>query len=255
MKIFSGKKVFYFLPLALWLLGQVYVLFYPRLLFVALALGGLLIVLSTKGLATKSRRLDWPLFVYFPLIFFAASSLYGTLIPNMYWVQTILLLNASFCHIYFKNLYYYFRYEAPDRIDLLDTFLMAGSVLSVFFAAAAAYGLPVFLGWSFWPLLGAFALLIFPLFFQTFILGSLNLKINWPFFLTAILLLTQAVGVIYLFPFDFNILGLLVAIIFYILFLILRLFIRGRFSGQILRFPLISSLIIIIILLLTTRWF
>ncbi|HZJ42007.1 MAG TPA: hypothetical protein VFD51_03255 [Patescibacteria group bacterium] len=255
MKIFSGKKVFYLLPLALWLLGQVYVLLNPRLFFVALALGSLLIVLSTKGLATKSRYLDWPLFVYFPLIFFAASSLYETLIPNMYWVQALLLLNSGFIYIYFKNLYYFFRYEAPDRIDRLDTFLMAGSVLSVFFLAAASYGLPVFLGWGYWPLLGFFTLLTFPLFFQPFILGSLNLKINWPFFLTAILLFTQAAGVVYLFPFGFNILGLLTAIIFYILFLILRLFIRGRFSRQIIRFPLISSLIIVIILLLTTRWF
>src|SRR5680860_1404323 len=182
MKIFSGKKVFYLLPLALWLLGQVYVLFYPHFFFVALALGAFLIVLSTRGLATKGRHLDWPLFVYFPVVFFVTSSLYETLILNMYWVQTLLLLNAGFIFIYFKNLYYFFRYEAPDRIDRLDTFLMAGAVLSVFFAAASAMGLPVFLGWSFWPLLGAFALIVFPLFFQPFILGSLSLKTNWPFF-------------------------------------------------------------------------
>lgn len=255
MKIFSGKKVYYILPLVLWLLGQVYVLFLPKLFFISLALGSLFIVLSIRGLATKSRRLDWPLFLYFPLIFFISSSFYGTLIPNIFWVQVLLFINASFVYVYLKNLYYFFRYEAPDRIDLLDTFLMAGSVLSVFFLAATVYALPIFLGWSFWSLLGLFNLAIFPLFFQPFILGSLNLRANWPFFLVGLIIITQISGVIYLFPFDFNILGLFASIIFYILFLTIRLYIRGRFSRQIIRFPLISSLIIVIILLLTTRWF
>jgi hypothetical protein len=254
MKIIRNKRIFYFLPLALWLLGQVFV-FYPKLFFVALSLGALFIVLATKELAVKNRRLDWPLFFYFPLIFFASSSLYGTLIPSFYWLQALLLLNAGFIFIYFKNLYYLFRYEAPIRIDQLDVFLMAGSVLTIFFLASTAYGLPIFLGWSFWPLLVTFSLAAFPLFFQPFILGSLKLKINWPFFLVVILALAQLAWVIYLLPFVFNVLGLLVAIIFYILFLTLRLFIRGNLSGRILRFPLILSSIIVVILLLTTHWF
>jgi hypothetical protein len=254
MKLLTGKKVFYFLPLALLLLGEVFV-FFPRFFFVSLALGGLLIVVSTKQLAAKDRRLDWPLFFYFPLIFFLSSSLYETLIPNFYIVQALILLNVYFVFVYFNNLYYFFRYGAPDRIDRLDTFLMAGSVLSVFFLAASAYGLPVFLGWSFWPLLAAFSLLTLPFFFQPFILGTLNLRKNWPFFLSAFFIMGQLAGVVYLFPFSFNILGLLTAIFFYLLFLVVRLFIRGRLSGQVIKFPLISGFIMIIILLLTARWF
>lgn len=253
-KIFGGKKVFYFVPVALWLLGQTFLNF-PQFFFVTISVGGLIIILATKALATKNWRQDWPLFFYFPLVFFIGSSLYETLIPNFYWVQLLLFINAAFMFVYFKNLYYFFRYEAPERTDRLDTFLMTASVLSVFFLASSAYGLPVFLGWSFWPLLAVLVALIFPLFFQPFILGSLRLEANWPFFIVVTLIMAQIAGVIYLFPFDYNILGLLTAIVFYILFLMIRLFVRGRFSGRILRFPLITSLIIVIILLLTTRWF
>lgn len=255
IKIFSEKKIIYLLPLALLLLGELYILFNSQLFFVSLALGALFITLTTKGLSIKSRALDWPLFLYFPLIFFIASSFYTTVLASPYLIQTLLLVNVFFIHIYFNSLYYFFRYNAPDRIDKLDTFLMTGSVLSIFFAGATAYALPVYLGWSFWPLLIVLAAISFPLFFQPFILGSLNLKTNRPFFIAALIIFTQIAGVIYLFPFSFNVLGLMLAIVFYVLFLILRLHIRGRLSSKLLKIPLIASLIIIILLLLTTRWF
>lgn len=255
IKIFSEKKIIYLLPLALLALGELYILFNPQLFFVSLSLGVLIIALSARGLALKNSTLDWPLFLYFPLILFISSSLYGTLIANPYLIQGLLLINVLFVYIYFNNLYYFFRYKAPDRIDKLDTFLMTGSVLSVFFAGATAYALPVFLGWSFWPLLFILSALTLPLFFQPFILGSLNLKNNRPFFISALIIFTQVAGAIYLFPFSFNVLGLMLAIVFYVLFIILRLHIRGRLSAKLLRLPLISSLIIIIMLLLTTRWF
>ena len=255
IKILSEKKIRYILPLALLLLGEVYILFNSQMFFVSLALGALLISLSTKGLSIKSNSLDWPLFLYFPLLFFISSSFYGTVVANPYLIQALLLINVSFIYIYFNNLYYFFRYKAPDRTDKLDTFLMTASVLSIFFVGATIYALPVYLGWSFWPLLLVLAGVSFPLFFQPFVLGSLNLKSNKPFFITAFIIFTQMAGVIYLFPFSFNVLGLLLAIIFYALFLILRLHIRGRLSPKLLKIPLISSLIIIIILLLTTRWF
>lgn len=254
MNIFAGKNAYYFLPLFLLILGQAFLML-PNLFFVCLSLGAIAIVFTTRGLAKVGRSQDWSLFVYFPLIFFLSSYLYSTLIPGTYWIYAIFLLNAIFLYVYFKNLYYFFRYKAPERIDKLDTFLMTGAVLSAFFLGACAYGLPIFLGWDFWPLLMYYGLAVFPLFFQPFILGSLRLKQNWPFFLVALVIFLQIAGVIYLFPFGFSVLGLMAAIVFYLLFLTLRLHVRDRLSMQLLRLPLISSLAIFIILLLTTRWF
>jgi hypothetical protein len=254
VKALRDKKTYYLLPILLLLLGELYV-FIPKTFLLALGLGILAIVLSVKGLASKRGNLNWPFFVYFPLIFFASSSLYATLVPNFYLVQALLLLNAAFTYIYYRNLYYFFRYEAPDRADEIDTFLMTASVLSLFFLASAMYGLPVFIGWNFWLLFIVFIFASMPLFFQPFILGSLNLKNNWPVFLSSIVIFSELAAVLYLLPFGFNVLALMAAIFFYISLLILRLLVRNRFSGKILRFPLFSSLIIIIILLLTTRWF
>jgi len=47
-KIFRHKNIVFFLPLFLWLLSQAFI-FRPRLFFMALALGFLLIVLTIKG--------------------------------------------------------------------------------------------------------------------------------------------------------------------------------------------------------------
>lgn len=254
MNIFKRRISVLLVPVALWLLGQLFLL-KPDLFFVAVSLGVLIIALSVRGLSLGSRRYDWPLFFYFPALLFISASLYETLIPNHYWVQALFLLIAGLIFSYLKNLYYLMRYEAPERAGKVDSISLAGSVLSFFFLAASIYGLPTFLGWSFWPLFFSSVVLIPLLTFQPFSVGRLNLKGNWPIFLMVNLGLLQIVAVLYLLPLRFNVLGLLAAFAFYMIMLVLRSVLRGNFSGRLLRFPLISGLIIVVIVLLTARWF
>lgn len=254
MNIFKRRISVLLVPVALWLLGQIF-LFQPNLFFIAVSLGVLIIALSVKGLSVGPRKADWPLFFYFPALLFISASLYETLIPNHYWVQALFLLIAGLIFSYLKNLYYFMRYEAPEKIGKVDSISMAGSVLSFFFLTASIYGLPTFLGWSFWPLFAASSVLILLLTFQPFAIGRINIKANWPIFLTVNLVLLQIVAVLYLLPLRFNVLGLLAAFVFYMSLLVLRLILRGNFSGRLLRFPLISGFIIMIIVLFTARWF
>ncbi len=253
LNIFRHKNIVFFLPLFLWVLSQVFI-FRPRLFFMALAIGFLLIVLTIKGLSAGKKQQDWPLFVYFPALLFLSSSLYATLLSNFFLIQGLALIVPMMIFHYLKNFYYFFRYSDQDRTEKLDNLTVTSSVLSTFFLAASMYGLPTFLGWKFWPLLAGLAILIPPLFFQSFVLKSLKLKVNWPYFLVSALIFLEFAGVIYLLPASFNVLGLIAAIFFYLLLLILRLNLRGSFSGRTLRLPLIFSLIFIIILLLTSRW-
>lgn len=254
MNIFKRRISVLLVPIILWFLGQIF-LFQPHLFFIATSLGVLIIALAIRGLSTGKYKSDWPLYFYFPALIFISASLYETLIPNHYWVQVLFLLTAVLIFSYLKNLYYFMRYEAPERLGKIDSISLASSVLSFFFLTASIYGLPIFLGWSFWPVFAASLVFIFLLTFQPFVIGRINLKANWPIFLTVNLILLQTVAVLYLLPLRFNILGLLASFAFYMSLLVLRAILRGNFSGRLLRFPLISGFIIALVILFTARWF
>lgn len=254
MNIFKRRISVLLVPTALWLLGQIF-LFRPNLFFISVSLGVLIMALAVKGLSIGKHKSDWPMFFYFPALMFISASLYETLIPNHYWVQVLFLLMAFLIFSYLKNLYYFMRYEAPERAGKIDSISLAGSVLAFFFLSASIYGLPTFLGWSFWPLLAACSVLIFLLTCQPFVIGYINIKTNWPFFLAVNLILIQILAALYLLPLRFSVLGLLAAFAFYLSLLVLRSVLRGNFSGRLLRFPLISGLVIAVIVLVTARWF
>lgn len=254
MKLLNRRQTVLFLPLSLWLLGQLF-LWQPHLFFIATALGILFIALAAKSLSAGPRKHDWPLFFYFPALLFASASLYETLMPNYYWIQFLLLAVAWLIFIYFKNFYYLIRYEAPERSDKLDTLTMSSGVLSLFFLSSSIFGLPTFLGWSFWPLLFVFAILSAPLLFQAFMIEKLNIKTNWPFFVASVIILTELAAAFYLLPLRFNVLGVVLTIFFYLMLIILRAVVRGQLSSRRLRFPVITGFIVALILMLTARWF
>ena len=253
-KVFSQRKIIFLTPLILWLLNQLF-LWRPRMFFFALAVGFFLIAVTVMGLTAGKRQADWPLFFYFPFIFFLSSSLYSTLLPSFYVIQIIFFFANLYIFWYFKNLYYLFRYEAPERAHKLDTLTLLGNFLAVFFLASTIYGLPAFLGWSFWPLLFGFIVLIFPLFFQPFVIFEIKLKINWPLIIASALVLLELAAIIHFLPLAYNVLGLFVGIFFYLLIYILRNILAGDLSGYKLRLPLVFCLSIIVILLLSLRWF
>jgi len=254
IRVFSHKKIIFLTPFILLLLNQLF-LWRPKMFFPVLAIGFILIAVTVIGLTLGKRQADWPFFFYFPFIFFFSSSLYTALVPSFYVIQIIFFLSNLYIFWYFKNIYYLFRYEAPERAHKLDSLTLLGNFLAVFFLASAIYGLPTFLGWSFWPLLLGFFILSFPLFFQPFIVFEIKFKSNWPLLLASALVLLQLVAVVHFLPLAFNVLGLFIGIFFYLLIYILRNILAGDLNGYKLRLPLIFSLSIIIILLLSLRWF
>jgi len=72
-RLFSQRKIIFLTPLILWLLNQLF-LWRPKMFFPALAIGFFLIAVTVMGLTLGKRQTDWPLFFYFPFIFFLSSS-------------------------------------------------------------------------------------------------------------------------------------------------------------------------------------
>jgi len=241
------------ISLILWLLSQGFLL-YPRLFYFALILGSLLIIISIRYLAGQDEKKRWPLFTITPLLFFLSFSGYSAILFNYYWIQFIFILVAWFIFAYLRNFYYYSTYQASERREKVDSLLLTGSFLSLFATASVLYGLPVFLSWPFNFLLLIFIPISGLLLVQFLSLRRLKFGPHILFIIIEVIILAELAWVISLLPLNFTILGFILAIIYYFLLIVFRLYLNNDLQGRKLRLPLIFSSLILIILLLTARW-
>ncbi len=249
------KNSFYlvFAPILLWLLNELYIL-EPSLFFVSLSFSLLIIAFFVRLIVKKNSKRFWPLFVLTPALFYFSLSFYSAIIVGQFWIQLIFLINAWFVYSYLKNIYYYFSFGAPEREIKLRRLLTGGSFLSVFAIAATLYGLPIFLNWSFVVLLMIFVLFALALFSQ-FLVFSKDIDNPQLLFLGIdVLVLAEFAGVFFLFPLNYNILGFLVAIIFYLLLLFNNWRLEERLVFKHLRWPIAVAGFIFIIMFLSARW-
>lgn len=249
------KKSLYIIlaPILLWCLNQLYV-FEPSLFFVSLSFGLLVIAFFVRLLIVKNSKDFWPKYILTPSLFYFSFSFYSAILTSQFWIQVIFLFNAWFIYSYLKNIYYYFSFGAPEREIKLKKLLLSGSFLSVFTLAATLYGLPIFLNWSFFLLLLIFIIFSLAIFGQLLIFSK-EIDSNQKIFLGInTLILAEFSGVVFLLPLNYNVLGLLVAIVFYLLMLFNNWRLEDRLTFNILRWPLIIASLIFIIILLTSRW-
>jgi len=239
--------------LGIWFLSQMFFL-EAKFFYVAVTLGLALIVFSVRYLGKKNKTPGWYSLIIAPVLFWLSGSLYVAIISNVFWMQIVFLVEAWFVYAYFKNLYLQLAYAAPERAAKTDNLLLAGGFLGIFALSSALYGLTAFINTPFLVLLlifCPFAVLFFVQFwsFQ---------KINWPirsyFFLIIILLFLELAGALSLLPLNFNVLGLLLALIYYFLLSVTRLFWQGDLSWEKLKLPFILSGGLIFLVFLTSRW-
>ncbi len=240
-------------PFLLWFLDEIF-LFRPTFFFVSLGLGVLIISLAVRALLKSNRSQFWPIFIITPSLFYLSFSFYSTILVNQLWMQIIFLLNAWFIFSYLRNTYYYFSFGAPEREIKLRRLLTSGAFLSTFALAASLYGLPIFLSWPFVLLWLVFITLSFILFGQFFMLTSRIEREQKIFLGINVLVLSELAGILYFLPLNYNILALVVAIIFFVLLLINRWRETNRLNWKNLRFPFVIGSIIMIFIFLSSRW-
>ncbi|MFZ4631656.1 MAG: hypothetical protein ACOYL8_00435 [Patescibacteria group bacterium] len=240
-------------PLLLWFLNELFFV-EPAFFFASLGIAILILSLSIKAIIKDTSPKFWLVFVLSPALFYLSFSFYSAIIVSQFWIQAIFILNALFIYYYLKNIYYYFSFGAPERELKLKKLLLSGSFLATFALSATLYGLPIFLNWPSLSLLLVFCLLSFFIFSQ-FLVFSKQIDNNQKIYLGInVLILTQFAGALFLLPLNYNILGLLVAIVFYLLVLFNSWQTEDRLNFKNLRWPLGIAASIITLILLTARW-
>jgi hypothetical protein len=250
----KNKQLYLILiPLALWFLDEIF-FFKPVFFFVSLGLGLLIITLGVKVLIKDRSSRFWPAFILSPALFFLSFSFYSAIIASQFWIQVVFLLNAWFVFSYLKNIYYYFSFGAPERESKLRHLLISSSFLSTFAVASVLYGLPIFLSWPFALLLLVFSLISAGLFGQFFIFVKKIEREQKIFWCLNVLVLAEIVGVISFLPLNYNVLGLLAAIVFYLLILFNDWRTENKVDYKNMKWPITIGSLIIIFILLSARW-
>ena len=235
------------------ILNEVFI-FEPNFFFISVSINSLIISLYIKSIIKKNSSKFWPLFIITPVLFYLGFSFYSAIIVGSVWIQLTQLLIVWFLFSYLHNIYYYHSFGAPERESKLRRLLLSGSFLSAFAFAATIYALPIFLSWPSGLLLILFSIISFLLFGQ-FLIFAKNIDKEKKMFLGInVLVLTELAGVFFLLPLNYNILGLLLAIIFYVLVLFDEWREEGRLIWKDLRWPIFISAFIFIIILLSARW-
>lgn len=250
-----NKKYLYLIvaPFSLWVLNEIFI-FRPEFFFVSLGLGLLIITLSVRAVITKNSPKFWPVFMLAPALFYLSLSLYSAIIVNSFWIQILFILNVWFIFSYLKNIYYHFSLPTPAGEEKLRRLLKSGSFLSTFALAATLYGLPIFLSWNFGLLLLFFVAASFILFGQFLIFAKDVNREQRIFLLINILTLAEFVGVLFFLPLNYNILGLLVALVFYLLILFNDWRSENRLNFKHIKWPIILVIGVTTLILLSARW-
>ncbi|MCX6795350.1 MAG: hypothetical protein NT165_01280 [Candidatus Falkowbacteria bacterium] len=242
------------LPVLIFFSSEVITVF-PKTFFIVLAASSLLIIYWSFWLfrkREKSKLGHWWEYAILPVIFNISSIFYFAMEPTVIIGQLVLLVNAYFLFNYLKNIYYLAANE--KREEQLKNISFFGGVLTVFFASSVVYGAKVFLGLPMLPMFACLSLTLLAVWYQIFVFVPFSIKKNSIFFLIALLVLCQLGAVLFFLPFSYQLLGIILTIIFYFIAGIGRLHLNGEIPIRRLRYYLIFSILAVVFLILTARW-
>jgi hypothetical protein len=235
-------------PIITFFLNEAF-LFKVNLFYLSLGLTVLSYLVAT-GVITgkKPSSLDFWNFSIFPVLFSCSLSVYSLLIVNHAIIHFLFFLNLFISYFYFKNIY------RGEKNDFLENISAYGNLLTIFFSFSVIYGLEFFLSWSIWILILCSSIIVIAIAYQIFWANRIVIKTSAAYIFLCGLLLAQLAWAVYFLPFNFNALGLIITICYYVLIGFIKLSLANKLTMRSVKMYLISSSVFIILLLLTIRW-
>ncbi|HNX10832.1 MAG TPA: hypothetical protein PKI61_01705 [bacterium] len=196
----------------------------------------------------------WGRYFLLPLVFLNSILAYSILVPQNEFLgglftQLLFIIILWFNALYAQSLKKLWMGMGDSYSNLSALF----SFLSLFFALAALYGLQLFLNLSYWVIIIIMAALVLLLAKQNFGFGP-EKKQYWPFIILIVFIMVQLAWALYFLPFDYDSLGLILALLYYLLINIVKFYLERTLSAKTLKALLLFGGIIMVLLILTVRW-
>lgn len=239
-----------------YILLQVY-FFWPSLIYIALVFQILVFLFVIRQFLRASKRKysgRWYHYFIWPFNFTFGLVAFSVLIPSTLILQAVFLVYFLLVFYYLKLVYR--RLLKPDTFDRpeFDNFSSYANFVSFYFLSSAIYGLQTFLNVNISSLIFAVILFAYLTIFQVYWVNKIDLKKNLHFVLFIVLILTQIAWATSFLTLSFYILGLILAVSYYILIGIVRFYILGTLDARLVSLYLIFGFSSILLVLLTTRW-
>ena len=178
-----------------------------------------------------------------------------TMIANKWLVQILLVGTVILIYLYLRMLYIYLVNFNLKQKEGLENFSAYSNFLAFYFVASSLYGIRAFLNYEVWPLMLLLLVSVALVVYQIFWINSIKLNIGSFYILLIALVVTELAWAATFLTLSYYILGLIVAICYYILSGITRFHLKGILDGKIVKLYLFFGFSSILIVLLSARWF
>lgn len=229
--------------------------FKPKIIYIVIVVLILLYFFTFRQfmIASGKKEKIWN-YLILPVLFLISSCMFSILIPNKFFVQFLFLVDFIFLNIYFRSIYYFLLKPDKYKKNSLENLSSYGNFLSIYFAASGVYGLQSFLGANVWLLMMFLLLFATAIIYQVFWTNKILTKSSVLFIMILPLVYLEIAWSISFLSLSYYILGLILAVCYYIQVGLTRFYLIGKLDAQIIKMYLIFGFLSIFSVLLTSRW-
>jgi hypothetical protein len=189
-----------------------------------------------------------------PFCFFTSIFIYSSLIISKFFVQLLFLAIVIFIYFYLRNIYYFFTNFTVGKSDLFKNLSSLTNFLVMFFSGAAIYGLQAFLNLPVWLLMIFLMFISFLVVYQKFWVNKINKETAWIYIPASLVILLEIGWAISFLPLSYNVLGLALAICYYVLMGLTIPSLNNSLTKKTVKIYLIFGIASILLIFLTARW-
>jgi hypothetical protein len=229
---------------------------WPKLLYVSLSVFAALIIAATLIIAP--RPLIWKQvlnYLILPLTLTLSAVIYSTFyFPSSGLIKFILLLLGVFMFFYYSNIYRCWHFPETYKLENLETIYSFGAWLAMFFGASAVYGLQYFLNLPIWLPTTILLAIIMLLTYKSLWIKGLDARHNLLFIFLLPFIIVQIGWALYFLPFNFNVLGLILATLYFLAADFIKLHLTHSLNRLALRRHLALVAIVLFLVLIFVQW-
>jgi hypothetical protein len=222
--------------------------------YLAIPLGNLALIASVFAISWKKAELaDFFRHLILPLSFFNGAIFYGIMLNELV-AHLVFLVGAGLQFYYLRFLYLYLHKPYAYAPTSIENIAIYGSFVSVFWATATIYGLQSFINLPVWMLVTGISLVFSLLVYQIFWSNKIDEARFAVYVMLITLVLAEISWVASFLPFDFSVIGFIVAICYYMSTGLARLYLLERLEKRHVKAYLSYGFLSILAIILTSQW-
>lgn len=227
----------------------------PYYAFIFLAILVFLYAFTVYRFIAETVRIKrWWNFIILPSCFSISIVAFMVLNSSTTLVWILFLLNFIFIYIYFRTIFDVINFKEKKDYLALENMSSYGNFLSVYFFGAAIYGLQSFLNLPVYFLMILFFTFITLVVYQVIWANRIESSKSRLFIVLVCMVMLQLAWSISFLTLSYYMLGLVLAIYYYVLIGIVRFYLRGKLDMKIVKLYIFFGAFSMLSVLLTATW-